>query len=132
MGIKTGLKIESFAFFDNSCFMATELCKARISALALPIRVSSSSSCLPSLLNASPKCLNFSLPASVLHHSLDQSFLKDGKIKYTNFFEVNVKFNIIWKTKYTSFKFFYPFVWRCHYKYPNQSNHKKSKLFFNF
>ena len=59
-GTKTALKIESFAFFDNSRFMTTEKCNARITALALPIRVSSSSSCLPSLVNATPRYLSFS------------------------------------------------------------------------
>ena len=43
METKTVLKIESFAFFDNSRFMTNEWYKARITALALPIRVSSSS-----------------------------------------------------------------------------------------
>ena len=65
MGTKTALKIESFAFFDNSRFMTTELCKARITALALPIRVSSSLSYLPSLVNATPRYLNFSTWFSV-------------------------------------------------------------------
>ena len=41
MGTKTVLKIESFAFFDNSSFMTTEQRQARITALALPSRVSS-------------------------------------------------------------------------------------------
>ena len=82
MGTKTALKIESFAFFDNSRFMTTELCKARITVLALPIRVSSSSSCLRSLVNATPRYLNFSpVPALVSRDSLatrtDQGFLKD-------------------------------------------------------
>jgi len=46
MGTKTVLESESFAFFDNySRFMTTEYYKARITALALLIRVSSSSSC---------------------------------------------------------------------------------------
>ena len=44
MGTKTVLKIE---------------CKACITALALPIRVSSFSSCFPSLVNATPRYLNF-------------------------------------------------------------------------
>ena len=50
-GSKTVLKIESYAFFDNSRFMKTEQRKARITALSLPIRVSSSSSSLPSPVN---------------------------------------------------------------------------------
>ena len=33
--MKTVYKIESFACFDNSRFMATELCKARVTVLAL-------------------------------------------------------------------------------------------------
>jgi len=51
MGTKTVLKTERFAFFDNSRFMTIEYCKACITALALPIQVSSSSSCLPSHMN---------------------------------------------------------------------------------
>jgi len=39
MGTKTVLKTESFVFFDNSRFITTEYCKARITALALPVRV---------------------------------------------------------------------------------------------
>jgi len=60
MGKKTVLETESFAFFDNSCFMTTEYCKAHIIALALPIRVSSFSSCFPSLVNTTSRYLNFS------------------------------------------------------------------------
>ena len=37
MGTKTVLKMKSFDFFDNLCFIATE---ARITELDLPIRVS--------------------------------------------------------------------------------------------
>jgi len=48
---ETFLKTESFAFFDNSRFMTTEYCKARITALPLPILVFSSSTYLPSLMN---------------------------------------------------------------------------------
>ena len=77
MGIKIVLKIESFAFFDSSRFMTTEWCKARITAQALPIWVSSYLSCLPPLVNATPR----SLPASVLLHSLvtrtDQGLSED-------------------------------------------------------
>jgi len=48
MGTKTVLKTESFAFFDFR-FMSTEYRKTRVTAaLALHIRVSSSTSCLPS------------------------------------------------------------------------------------
>ena len=81
MGTKTVLKIESFAVFGNSRFMITEKCKARITALALPIWVSSSSSCLPSLVNATPRYLKFSICFSVapLHVTrTDQGFLKDA------------------------------------------------------
>ena len=65
MGIKTVLKNKRFAFFDNSRFMTAKPCKAPITALALPIRASSSSSCLPSLVNATPRYLNFSICFSV-------------------------------------------------------------------
>jgi len=58
MGTKTVLKTESFVVFDNSRFMITEYCKACITALALLIRVSSSSSCLPSFVKTNyPKIL---------------------------------------------------------------------------
>ena len=58
MQTKTVLKVKSFVFFDNSRFMNTEYCKAPITSLALLIRVSSSLSCLPSLVNATPRYLN--------------------------------------------------------------------------
>jgi len=35
-GDENYLKTESFAFFNNSHFMTTEYCKARITALTLP------------------------------------------------------------------------------------------------
>jgi len=60
MVTKTVLKTESFAFFDNFRFMTTEYCQARITVLALPIRVSSSTSCLPSLVTTPSRYLNFS------------------------------------------------------------------------
>ena len=69
MGTKTALKIDSFAFFDNSSFMITEQCKAHNTALALPS--------VPRECNL--KILE--LPASVLIHLLatctDQGFWKD-------------------------------------------------------
>ena len=65
METHTVLKIESYAFFNNSRFMTTEYCKACITAPALPIRVCSSSSCLPSLVNVTPRYLNFSTCFSV-------------------------------------------------------------------
>ena len=80
MGTKTALKIESFPFFDNSRFMTTEWCKARITTLALPIRESSSLSCFPSLVNAIPRYLNFSTCfsfAPFTYNTNDQGFLKD-------------------------------------------------------
>ena len=54
------LNIESFAFLDSSRFKTTEWGQARNTALALPNRTSNSSSCLPSLVNATPRYLNFS------------------------------------------------------------------------
>ena len=53
------LNIESFAFLDSSRFKTTKWCKARITALALPGQTSNSSSCLQSLVNATPRYLNF-------------------------------------------------------------------------
>jgi len=40
------LKTERFACFDNSLLMTTEYCETRITAIALPIRISSFLSCL--------------------------------------------------------------------------------------
>ena len=45
-------KLRALLFFHNSRFTATESRKALIIAIALPIRISSSSSCTPSLVNA--------------------------------------------------------------------------------
>ena len=58
---KTGLKTESFAFIHGYRFSATNRQSWRITALAFPIRVSSSLSCLPSLENVTPRYLNFSV-----------------------------------------------------------------------
>ena len=60
MGTNIDLNTESFAFLTNSHFKTTEWCKARMTALALRDRTSNSSSCLPSLVNATPRYLNFS------------------------------------------------------------------------
>ena len=51
-------KLRGLLFLDNSCLATTELCKALFIAIALPIRISSSSSCLPSLVIAIPRYLN--------------------------------------------------------------------------
>ena len=59
------LKIESFAFLDKPRFMITKLCKARITALDLSIRVSSFLPCFSSLVNATPRYLIFSTCFSV-------------------------------------------------------------------
>ena len=64
-GQKLLWKLRVLPFFDNSRFMTTEKGKACITALALLIWVSSSSSCLPSLVNATPRYLNFSTCFSV-------------------------------------------------------------------
>ena len=53
------LNTKSFVFLNSSRFKTTEWCKARITALALPDRTSTSSSCLSSLVNAIPRYLNF-------------------------------------------------------------------------
>ena len=47
-------------FFDRFHFKTTEWCKARITALALPERTFNFLSCLSSLVNATPRYLNFS------------------------------------------------------------------------
>ena len=60
MGTNINLNTESFAFLDSCCFMTTEWCEAHITALALPDRTSNSSSCLPSLVNVTPRYFNFS------------------------------------------------------------------------
>ena len=60
MGTNIDLNTESFAFLNNYRFKTTEWCKARITALALPNQTSNSSSCLPTLVNATPRYLNFS------------------------------------------------------------------------
>ena len=60
MGTNINLKTESFAFLDSSRFKTTEWCKARTTTLVLPDRTSNSSSCLSSLVNATPRYLNFS------------------------------------------------------------------------
>ena len=98
MGTKTALKIESFAFFDNSRFMTTEQCKARITALALPIRVSNSSSCLPSLVNATPRYLNFSTCFSVAPFTCNTHWL--GFLKR-------------WSTSVLAVLIFIPAVWHA-------------------
>ena len=54
------LNTESFAFLDSSRLKTTEWCKARITAFALPDRTSYSLSCFSSLVNATPRYLNFS------------------------------------------------------------------------
>ena len=58
-GSNIDLNTESFVFLDSSSFKMTEWCKARITALALPDQTSNSSSSLPSLVNATPRYLNF-------------------------------------------------------------------------
>ena len=55
------LNTESFAFLYSSSFKVTEWCKARITALALPDQTPNSLSYLPSLVNAIPRYLNFSV-----------------------------------------------------------------------
>ena len=60
MGTNIDLNTKNFAFLDNSHFKTAEWFKACITALALPDRTSNSSSCQPSLLNATPRYLNFS------------------------------------------------------------------------
>ena len=60
MGTNIDLNTESFAFFDSFRFQTTEWCKARNTAISLPDQTSNSSSCLPSLVNAIPRYLNFS------------------------------------------------------------------------
>ena len=59
MGTNIDLNTESFAFLNGFRFKMVEWCKARITALALPYRTFNSSSCLPSLVNATPRYLNF-------------------------------------------------------------------------
>ena len=59
MGTNLDLKPDSFAFLDSFCFKTTEWCEAHITAPALPDRTSNSSSCLPSLVNATQRYLNF-------------------------------------------------------------------------
>ena len=60
MGTNIDLNTENFAFLDSSCFKTTEWCKARNAALALPDRASNFLFCFPSLVNATPRYLNFS------------------------------------------------------------------------
>ena len=55
MGINIDLNAEIIAFFDSFRFTMTEWYKSHIAALALPDRTSSSSSCFPSLVNATPR-----------------------------------------------------------------------------
>ena len=58
--MNNALNTESFAFLDSSRLKTIEWCKARISALVLSDRTSNSSSCLPSLVNATSRYLKFS------------------------------------------------------------------------
>ena len=61
MGTNIDLNTESFSFLNNCHSKTTEWCKARITALALPDRTSTSLSCIPSFVNATPRYLNFSI-----------------------------------------------------------------------
>ena len=60
MRTNINLNAESYAFLNSYSFKTTEWCKARITALAFPDRTSISLFCLPSLVNATPRYLNFS------------------------------------------------------------------------
>ena len=63
---------ESFAFLHSSHFKTTEWSKARTTALALPDRTFNSSSCLPSLVNATQDTWT-SLPALMILHQLAEN-----------------------------------------------------------
>ena len=60
IGTNIDLNTKSFTFLDSSRFKTTEWREARIVELVLLDRISNSSSCLPSLINATPRYLNFS------------------------------------------------------------------------
>ena len=68
----------SFAFLDCSCFKTNEWWNARITALALPDQTFNSSSCLQSLLNATPRQLNFLTgPASTINRQFAENIGQD-------------------------------------------------------
>ena len=80
METNTDLNTESFAFLDSSRFMTTEWCKYRITSLALPDRTFNSSSCLPSLVNVTPRHLNLSTCFNGTHQlaeNIGEDFSKD-------------------------------------------------------
>ena len=54
------LNTKSFASLNSSFFKTIKWCRTRIAAFALPDQTSNSPSCLPSLVNANPRYLNFS------------------------------------------------------------------------
>jgi len=66
IGTKTDLKTDSFAVFESSRFVTTEQKGSHRAAFASPIRVSISLFRLPSLVNTTPRYLNFSTCCSVL------------------------------------------------------------------
>ena len=52
--------MDSFALVQSSRFITTDRWSWRITALAFPMRISNSLFCLPSLVNETPRYLNFS------------------------------------------------------------------------
>ena len=60
MGMNIDLNTANFSFPDKQSFKTTEGCKTRVTAFALGYRAFNSSSYLPSLLNATLRCLNIS------------------------------------------------------------------------
>ena len=55
MGMNIDLNTKSFSFLDSYQFRTIKCCKACITVLTLSDRTSNSSSCLPSLVNATPR-----------------------------------------------------------------------------
>jgi len=66
IGTKTNLKTESFAVFESSRFVTTERWSSRRNVFALQICVSICLLYLSSLVNITPRYLNFSTCCSVL------------------------------------------------------------------
>ena len=60
MGTNINLNTKSFAFLESSHFKTIQWCKAHVTALVLLEQTFNSLSCIPSLVNATPRYLNFS------------------------------------------------------------------------
>ena len=79
-GHKYRLKHRVFCFLDSSRSKTTEWCKTRITTLALPDRTSNFLSFLPSLVNVTPRYLNFSIRFSNIPPTCKESWTKNDVV----------------------------------------------------